>query len=249
MNPRSIRFRLVGWYALWLGIPCVVAGLLLYLGLRHYLEQNLAEIQTHRAERIGLLVQRVEADPGRNLVAEITTDFAPEASERFVRVSRPDGAILYESGTPHDRSFEPAMISKPPLHPGIRKEKVNPGNELVIVTHPSDASRSPRFYVESGESLAPALNELQRLLNTLGLGFAVVAVVALVGGNFLVGHALNPVGEITRSAERITSRNLSERLPVPPTGDEFEHLSHTLNWMIIRMEAAFQHNRRFLADA
>ena len=62
-------------------------------------------------------------------------------------------------------------------------------------------------------------------------------------------RALKPVEEITRLAEGITSRNLSDRLPVSPTGDELEHLTRALNRMIIRLDEAFQHNRRFLADA
>jgi heavy metal sensor kinase len=80
-------------------------------------------------------------------------------------------------------------------------------------------------------------------------GFLVVALVALGGGFLLLQWALLPIDQITRSAEGITSRNLSERLPVPSTGDEFEHLSLALNRMITRLDDAFQHNRRFLADA
>jgi heavy metal sensor kinase len=249
MNPRALRFRLVTWYALWLGAVVVVAGALLYVGLRHYLELNLAEVQARRAERIALLTTRVLAGPENNLAAEITTDFAPEASDRFVRIVRSDGLVLYRSGAPRDGSFDPTLISPPNRLPGTRKEKSSNGSEMVIVTIASDSIGKPRFYVEVGESLTPALNELQRLLISLGLGFVAVAGVALVGGIWLVGRALRPVEEITHSAERITSRNLSERLPVPPTGDEFERLSQTLNRMISRLDNAFQHNRRFLADA
>ncbi len=249
MNTRSLRFRLVTWYALWLAVILLVAGTLLYFGLRHYLEANLADTQRHRAERIALLATRVAAEPHGDLAAEITTAFAPEASGRFVRVARPDGAVLYQSGSPLDRSFDPAQISPPPGRRDSRQERLADGTEMTIVTIPADAHQPPRFFVEAGESLAPALNELRRLLVILAVGFVVVAAVALGGGAFLVERALRPVGEIARSAEGITSRNLSERLPVTPTGDEFENLTRTLNGMIIRLEDAFQHNRRFLADA
>ena len=103
--------------------------------------------------------------------------------------------------------------------------------------------------VETGESLAPALSELHRLISLLTVAFLLVTVVALSGSLVLLRRALRPVVEITRSAERITSRSLSERLPVPHSGDEFEHLSKALNGMIARLEDSFQHNRRFLADA
>jgi heavy metal sensor kinase len=62
-------------------------------------------------------------------------------------------------------------------------------------------------------------------------------------------RALNPVNEIARSAEQITSRNLGQRLPVAPTGDELERLSVVLNRMIDRLEESFQFLQRFSADA
>ena len=58
-----------------------------------------------------------------------------------------------------------------------------------------------------------------------------------------------PVDQIAATAERIGSHNLSQRLPVANTGDELERLSITLNHMIQRLEQAFQHSRRFMADA
>jgi len=42
---------------------------------------------------------------------------------------------------------------------------------------------------------------------------------------------------------------LSQRLPVPRTGDEFERISEALNRMIQRLEEAFQTANRFSADA
>ena len=43
----------------------------------------------------------------------------------------------------------------------------------------------------------------------------------------LLGRALRPVDEIVRLAERITSQNLSQRLPIRDTGDEIERLTQT----------------------
>jgi heavy metal sensor kinase len=55
--------------------------------------------------------------------------------------------------------------------------------------------------------------------------------------------------EIATTAERITSRNLNERVPIVPTGDEVERLSVSMNRMIERLEDAFHHISRFSADA
>jgi heavy metal sensor kinase len=62
-------------------------------------------------------------------------------------------------------------------------------------------------------------------------------------------NALRPMDEIATTAERITSRNLSERVPIVPTGDEVERLSVSVNRMIERLEDAFHHISRFSADA
>ncbi len=245
MNSRSLRYRLVAWYALWMAVIFAVAAILLFLGLRRYLEVNLGTTEMRRAERIALLVGRQPLTPERNLAAEITAGFAPEASGRFVRIARTNGEILYQSGVPADQSFDPGQISAPRRAAGTRKEAQSNAVEVVVATFltPDD------IVVETGESLASALLELRRLLVSLAIAFAFVAAVALGGGVVLVRRALRPVEEITLSAECITSRNLSERLPNPASGDEFEHLSKSLNRMIARLDEAFQHNRRFLADA
>jgi heavy metal sensor kinase len=131
----------------------------------------------------------------------------------------------------------------------VLKEKLLNGPELVIATVMAGSTNDRRLFVETGESFAPALVELRRLLILLVLGFVVVASVALAGGYLLVHRALRTVEEITRSAERITSSNLSDRLPVTSTGDEMERLSTALNLMITRLDEAFQYSRRFVADA
>lgn len=245
MNIRSLRYRLVAWYAMWLAVVFTAAGALLYIGLRHYQETTLGTTQRKRAERIALLFRGRSTVSPASLTDAITAVFAPEASGRFVRVAKSDGNILYQSGPPVDQSFDPAQISAPPRQAGIRREMQVDASELVIAT----LVTKDGIIVETGESLTPALAELRRLMVLLVLTFLLLTIVALGGSVILLRRALRPVDKIIRSAEHITSHSLSDRLPVPPSGDEFEHLSQTLNRMIARLDDSFQLNRRFLADA
>src|SRR5258708_33772492 len=57
------------------------------------------------------------------------------------------------------------------------------------------------------------------------------------------------IGVLTGKAADIGRKKLGERLPVIPTGDELERLTHSLNGMIDRLEEALNHNHRFSADA
>jgi signal transduction histidine kinase len=52
-----------------------------------------------------------------------------------------------------------------------------------------------------------------------------------------------------RRAEAISAEKPGERLPVPTTRDEVQRLGETLNSMLARLEAAFELQRDFVADA
>lgn len=248
MNTRSLRFRLLSWYTAWLAVVFLATGALVYYSLENYLRHSLAELQVRRAGRVAHLLDRPEVSAPQ-LAEQIRDAYAPEASGHFVRVFRPDLKVVYESGEPRDLSFNPSLIPPPTGGMGIRWVKLEDGVEMVLATVSGGATDGQQFFVETGDSFGAAERELNQLLVTLLLGALVLAGVTLTGGLVLVRRALSPVGEVMRHAERISSRNLTERLPVAPTGDELEQLTLALNHMISRLDEAFQHNRRFLADA
>jgi signal transduction histidine kinase len=72
--------------------------------------------------------------------------------------------------------------------------------------------------------------------------------VAAVGGYWLVGKALSPVNRITRMANEINATDLRRRLHLQRK-DEFGRLAATFDQMLARLEAAFQRQTRFAADA
>ena len=103
--------------------------------------------------------------------------------------------------------------------------------------------------VESGAPYNQIEVVLHGLLLTLAIYMPFVVSLAVAGGYWLMRRSLQPVDEITKRAEGITSTNLSERLPVIRSGDELERLSMSLNRMIERLDNAFEHINRFSADA
>jgi signal transduction histidine kinase len=73
--------------------------------------------------------------------------------------------------------------------------------------------------------------------------------VAAAGAMFLAGRALAPISTITAQARRIGRANLSARLALPGPRDEVGQLADTFDDMLDRLQAAFEHERQFLADA
>src|SRR5260370_4285280 len=123
------------------------------------------------------------------------------------------------------------------------------GPDLLVDSLPFATPDGSHFLIEVGAPYREIEDVSRGLLLALAIALPFVVAVAVGGGYLLMRRALKPVDEITKSAERITSRNLSERLPVAQTGDELERLSISLNQMIARLEKAFQQSNRFSADA
>ncbi len=87
-----------------------------------------------------------------------------------------------------------------------------------------------------------------RLLFLAGLGFGLMA--AAVGAYVLSGRSLRPLSKITGTARQIgRSRDLSDRIELPRTGDEVQDLAETFNAMLNRLDDAFTAERRFVSDA
>src|SRR5215813_207615 len=253
MNTRSIRFRLTIWYASLLGGMILLFGASTWLGLAHYLNRSLSDSLAKQAQQIGENFLTDVGVSGENyVIGEINEHFAPEMNDHFVRVSRADGSALYVSGPPKSGSFDPAGVA--PVS-GISAQQFTRGahppggGELMITALPFTARDGSRYLIEAGASYERVEDALRGLLLALALGLPLTIGVAVVGGYWLMRRALRPVGEITQSAERITSRNLGERLPEMRTGDELEQLSVSLNRMIARLEESFLYVSRFTADA
>jgi signal transduction histidine kinase len=101
----------------------------------------------------------------------------------------------------------------------------------------------------TARSLTARNDSLHRLRRQLMLAIPLALLLAIGAGYALAAAALRPVEAMRRRAAAITASTPGRRLPVPAGGDELTRLAETLNDMLDRLEAAFEHERRFLADA
>ena len=98
-------------------------------------------------------------------------------------------------------------------------------------------------------SAANRQETLSALLVLLLIGGPVTLLLAAAAGWALAGGALRPVERMRREADAIAVSDRGRRLPIPASRDEISRLGNTLNAMIDRLEAAFDRERRFVADA
>ena len=252
MNTRSLRFRITVWYASLLAGALILFGASVYLGLERYLDWTLQRSLAVECRTIATqLLSQFPAKDTAWLAREINEDYAPGVNGLFIRVSRQGMGVVYLSGAPKDGTFDPSNIPFPSEKEmdGSRKLQFDSGNRLLINSMTVAMPDGKRFIVESGAPYHQIEIALHGLLLTFAIYMPFVVSLAVAGGYWLMRRSLQPVDEITKRAEGITSTNLSERLPVIRTGDELERLSISLNRMIERLANAFQHINRFSADA
>jgi signal transduction histidine kinase len=92
----------------------------------------------------------------------------------------------------------------------------------------------------------------QLLHGLTGLAFSALAVAAAVSvglGWLIAGRMLRPLQEIAVVARRASASTLHERIAMQGPSDELRELADTFDAMLARLEAAFQAQREFVANA
>lgn len=176
------------------------------------------------------------------------SDVETERAARFMRAH----FIFREPGLPIAPGardpWDPDMVA--PAMAGQRRFSTVEldGERLRVLSIPFIRDGQVRGVVQ----VARPLNELDRLrdgqFQLLLMLCPIALVIAGAGAVFLTERALQPVREVTRAAAQISAEDLSQRLSVKGK-DELAQLAHTFNGMIERLEAAFEQQRRFTADA
>jgi signal transduction histidine kinase len=94
-----------------------------------------------------------------------------------------------------------------------------------------------------------AATTLRQVLIDAPIALAIVTVIALALGWLAAGRVLRPLATITAAARRISASNLNQRLALRGPDDELKALGDTLDELFTRLEAAFDAQRHFAANA
>ncbi len=238
----SIRIRLTVVFAGVMAIVLLALGAFVYERVGSSLNSSVNRDLDVRADDISALTHRAATGDGH--------DFG--GAEGVAQLLTPGGKVARTTPDVGSQSLlTPAQVlaaRSGPLHfelaslPGFGE-----GRWRVLARPVSNAPGAEIAVVAA--SLEPREEALDHLFVELLLGGAAALLLASAAGYGLAAAALRPVEAMSRKAAAISLRGDDKRLPVPPTGDEIAKLGERLNEMLARIEAAFAHERRFLADA
>lgn len=100
-----------------------------------------------------------------------------------------------------------------------------------------------------GQDMREARGRVLALAEQVAATGVAVLLLSLAGGWFLTARALAPAARISRAATAMARGDLSARIPIKGTENEFEHLAAVLNEAFDRLRLAADVQRRFAADA
>jgi two-component system, OmpR family, heavy metal sensor histidine kinase CusS len=234
MKPRSLRWKLVMWAALFAFGASIICLWATWILLRH---QEVQALDRRLATDAQELFRDIENFQGDNKRREVTERFVPLAlRDRLVEVRGHDGEILYMS---------------PNLKTPVLKDGIDDFHTREV------AGRQIRIGVFRDNELTLHVGADLKDIEQLGWEIArsqviVIPVVLflIAAGSWLLGSiALTPIEQIRRAAEHITAERLDQRIPSQGATDEIGRLIEVLNATFERLQGSFEQAARFSADA
>ncbi len=222
-------FRLAALYFLVFAASMLGVLLFVYLTSADFVERQTEA--TLDAEITGLAEQYAQ----RGLSGLIQIVAARSAGDRgdamIYLVTDPDGKPLvgniaaWPAGVPTHSAWlsfalERTVNGRHELHPARGRLFVIPGGYRLLVGR--DISDAAAFRSEVRTTLLWA--------GSLALG------IGLIGGTVMSRNLLRRVEQVNRTSERVMAGNLSDRVPLHGTRDEFDQLAANLNRMLDQIE-------------
>lgn len=241
MSSLPIRIRLTLPFALAMSGVLVAMGVFVYFRVSNALlatidtnlHAQMSESEAHlRNGSEQILDQDTAAGPtvaqllsaNGTILQSVPAERAPFLSKAD-RLNALDGHAVWRSGSLPGLKEDWRLLAEPVILPT--------GHGVLVIAR----------------SLKEREDSLHRLAREFLLSGPLALLLAIGAGYGLAAAALRPVEAMRRRAAAVTAESPGQRLPVPKSRDEISRLAETLNDMLDRLEAAFEHERRFLADA
>lgn len=253
---RSIRLRILLWYALILTLAVAAAVFAVYRVLVVQTDREIDADLAQEVDELRRLSRGIDPETGERFRGDVRRIFEvfldrniPHSNEMFLTFVNSE-SFLYSVQEPPYPLYEDGRIldlwddvSRP-----TRGRVDTPAGEVEYLALPLVVGGEPRgvfvdaiFRDEELAELTPAIT------GAAGVGLAALLIGSVLAWRVTEG-VLQRVRSVTRAAEAISGSDLTRRITVHGR-DEISALAATFNGMLDRLEEAFAVQRQFIDDA
>jgi heavy metal sensor kinase len=236
----SLRLRVVAAFVILLSVTLAVAGTQIYVSTKDRLVEEI-DLDLNLAASQALL--HLEEQGGRYVFQGGAVQLLAFPGEKDLEIS-----VLSPAGERWDHAGAdlPATLtlSTAPFTTQIS------GQDWRTLAQPIVASGGQvQGWVQAARSLRPVDNALAALAAQLYIILPVAVLLAAIASYFLAGRALRPLTRIADTAEQIGPTTLDRRIDHYGPSDEVGRMAGAFDAMLDRVQAGFERERRFSADA
>ena len=256
---RSLGVRLALWYGAGIALLLLLLGGFLYLALDRYLTgQGLTLLRTQALPLQRLVAEQQVRQPGRQQadLRQIVNQIVerPAATGVGVWVLGPNARLIGQSRAAVDQGLSESAIeqlSTLDRAAGERSRVVSAaGQRFLLLVRPLQVQGGrPVGGLVLSMSLAPVDATLHGFVIILLIGISATLIVAGLIVVLVTRVGLSPLRDMGSTARRIAEGDLSQRVRENRTLDEIGQLARSFNYMAGKLQAAWQAQRQFAADA
>jgi heavy metal sensor kinase len=236
----TLRFRLMMWNAVVVGLTTVIALFGLRIGVRFALLREIDALLKEDLQEVALAIPDVYSPTSEVLHEELNRKALGHNAHRwYVRFIADDGEEIWASrntptprpGFPNDADFSPATLGE------FRVMQYRERNMPAPIT------------IRVGASLSLMHENLTQVDRLVFFVMGGVCLAAPLLGYWLAGRTTGFLRQTIRTTTQLHPDQLQERLPIRGTGDELDQLAQAFNLLLDRIARHLQERRDFLANA
>ena len=172
-----------------------------------------------------------------------------DAIQDTITYADPQTAIAVLDSSGREQIGNVANLSRQPLQEGYHNSLIRLRGQTTprvgaVVLHHLPTGQ----WLVSGRIVGEALRLRDTLERSLLIALAVATLLGLACGVVLAQYVGQRVGEIAAVADRISARDLSQRVPLSGAGDAFDRLGRQINAMLDRITGLME-ELRMLTDS
>jgi len=255
----SIRFRLTMWFVLILAIVLTVFSVFIYFAQARDLQFDAVRVMQDKFSRVQAYFHSAEWQNSNLTPADVPNEQTPLQEGDLLILTDTSGSVVQNWG---ETLAQPDDLINALVTAASQRRDFTVYEKTVAIMDDSQNQTNVEYLfiitpVLRGDRLVGYLiigspsqlnSQLYRLTISLLLGSLAMLVIAFAGGLWLADRAMRPVRTIAHTAQNISESDLNRRINMKGR-DELAELAGTFDAMLSRLQAAFDRQRRFVADA